>query len=104
MDIHAWTLITDNPIVLDFSRCKYVRDIHDTLAAGFGFPMHYGRNLSALMDCMRDFSCARDDEVMVEIHGIHKMPRDLQEYFEGIMTVFGDVHYEYPNMNFVVKS
>jgi RNAse (barnase) inhibitor barstar len=39
---------------LDTSAWRDENDIHDSFAAGFDFPDYYGRNLNALLDCLRD--------------------------------------------------
>ena len=34
-----WRLVTDNPIVLDFSGCRYADEIHAAIKDAFGFPV-----------------------------------------------------------------
>ena len=38
-------------IILDFTNCKHLLDLHKELKEKFGFPDYYGENLSALWDC-----------------------------------------------------
>lgn len=104
MDDRVWTIVTDNPIVLDFSKCKYYSTLHEIIQKAFGFPAYYGKNLSALWDCMRDFASDTNVETEVQIIGWGELPKDLQEYFHKVMGVFSDVHTKYPHMNFIVKS
>lgn len=43
MDDYAYTLVTDNPIVVDFSGCKYLDDLHERIRKSFGFPACCGK-------------------------------------------------------------
>ena len=52
-DKNAYKKVTDNPIILDFSQCKYFGEIHKIIKEKLGFPDYYGENLDALWDCMR---------------------------------------------------
>ena len=38
MDDYVYTPVTDNPIVVDFSGCKYLDDLHERIRKSFGFP------------------------------------------------------------------
>ena len=46
----AFKPIHDNPIVLDFTGCRYLGVVHQILKEKFGFPDYYGENWSALWD------------------------------------------------------
>ena len=50
---YAFKEIKENPIIIDFASCR-PEEIHTMLKEKFGFPEYYGRNLSALWDCLRD--------------------------------------------------
>ena len=52
MDYYAYTLVTDNPIVVDFSGCKYLDDLHERIRKSFGFPACCGKNWDAVWDCI----------------------------------------------------
>lgn len=41
-------------IVVDFSQYADMAAFHDDIAEKLGFAEHYGRNLDALNDCMRE--------------------------------------------------
>ena len=41
-DYHSFKEITDNPIILDFSKCKYLGEIHLMLKEKFGLPEYRG--------------------------------------------------------------
>ena len=42
-DYHAFKEITENPIILDFSKCKYLGEIHLMLKEKFGLPNITGK-------------------------------------------------------------
>ena len=100
MDRNAFKEINDNPIVLDFTGCKYLGEIHKILKERFGFPEYYGENLSALWDCL-SYYCT-DEDLSVHIKGVGAMPEELQGYMVKVMEVFDDVHEETPNVTFEV--
>ena len=52
MDDYAYTLVTDNPIVVDFSGCKHLDDLHERIRKSFGFPACCGKNWDAVWDCI----------------------------------------------------
>ena len=91
--------ITENPIILDFSKCKYWQQVHDMLKEKFGLPEYYGENWDALWDCLRDlFEDMGDWEV--HIKGFHTMPQDWQQSCKTMLSVFDDVHKRTPNVVF----
>ena len=100
MDRNAYKKIKDNPIILDFTECKYLGELHKILKKKFGFPEYYGENLSALWDCL-SYYCT-DEDLSVHIKGIDTMPEELQGYMVKVMKVFDDVHEETPNVTFEV--
>lgn len=104
MDNRAWTIITDNPIVLDFTECKYYATLHELIKKAFGFPEYYGKNLDALWDCMRDFAYSQHGQREVQICGVSQMPTELQGYFQEVMDVFYDIQHACPNVNFTINS
>lgn len=48
---NAFRIINENPIILDFTGCRRLGEIHKILRERFGFPEYYGENWSALWDC-----------------------------------------------------
>lgn len=38
MDDYAHAPVTDDPIVVDFSGCKYLDDLYERIQKSFGFP------------------------------------------------------------------
>jgi RNAse (barnase) inhibitor barstar len=73
LDEDIWKLRTNGFRVAVFDAAKWVdtEQMHTDLAAGFGFPDYYGRNLDALNDCLSEavlseprglvLACARYD-------------------------------------------
>lgn len=78
-------------ITLDFTNCKSYLQIHLLLKETFGFPEHYGKNLDALWDCLRDF-CYSPARILIK--GIGALPEDLKGYAKEILEVFDDLHEE----------
>ena len=88
-------------ILLDFSDCKHLREIHKVLKESFEFPDYYGENWSALWDCL-DYWC--NDPTRVEIYGLHTLPKEFDEGIKIMLRIFDDVHTNTPNVEFVVIS
>ena len=102
-DPKAFKPIYENPIILDFSGCKYAYDIHEILKEKFGFPNYYGKNWSALRDCLADsmYGCG---DYHAKIYGSNAIPDDLKEGFEIMLEIFKDAHKEVPNFTFEIVS
>ena len=88
-------------IILDFSECKYLSEIHSILKAKFDFPEYYGGNLSALWDCL-DGYC--ENNLYVYINGFYKLPKEMDEYKEKMWEIFCRVSKHNPNMHFEILS
>ncbi len=89
--------ITENPIKLDFSKCKNLSDVHILLKNKFGFHDYYGANWDALWDLMRDVFLG--DEYLVEIYGFKELNKGLQKECKKMIGIFDDIHDI--NVNFV---
>ncbi|MBE6886858.1 MAG: hypothetical protein E7484_00380 [Ruminococcaceae bacterium] len=90
--------ITENPIILDFSKCKYWQEVHLLLKEKFGLPEYYGENWDALWDCLRDIFYK--DKYEAHIYGYYSMPENWQEECKLMLEVFDDVHNETPNFTY----
>ena len=90
-------------IILDFTECKTLGEVHQVLKKNFDFPEYYGENWSALWDCL-DGWYYDEGEILVEIHGYHAMPEELQDYCQTMLKIFDDVHERTPNVTFVMVS
>lgn len=90
-------------IEVDFTNCRYYDEIHKVLKESFGLPEHYGANLDALFDSLRDV-CG--EKTLIHIKGIsHLLNRkDSGEYMNEMLQVFEDIHKESPEMIFEVIS
>lgn len=89
-------------ISLDFSKCKYIGEIHEVLKNSFGFPDYYGENLSALWDCLRYYEF--DEDIKVYVNGTSKVPNELHEHIGKMLNIFSRVHAEEPNIVFEIIS
>ncbi len=100
---NAFKPIEENPIVLDFSKCHYMGEIHLLLKQKFGLPEYYGRNWDALWDCL-DYLFAGEGEIFVDIYGYYSLAEDLREECVKMLEVFEDVHEVTPNVVFRLIS
>ena len=100
---NAYKPIKENPIILDFTGCRYLGEIHLILKTKFGLPEYYGENWDALWDCMEGLFYERGD-FRVNIYGFMSLPYDLREHCVAMLEVFEDVHRETPNVTFEIIS
>ena len=75
-DYNAFKEIAEKPIILDFSKCKYLGEIHLMLKEKFGLPEYYGENWDALWDCLDGLFYEQGDYI-AELHGFYSMDKDL---------------------------
>ena len=101
-DYHAFKEITENPIKLDFSKCKYLGEIHLILKEKFGLPDYYGENWDALWDCLRYMF--DDEKYVAELHGFYSLNNELQEECKTMLRIFDRVNSETPNFSYKIIS
>ena len=92
--------ITENPIILDFSQCKYWLQVHEVLKEKFCLPEYYGKNWDALWDCLRD-RFEPEDNFEIRICGYHTMPENWQQACLKMFKIFDRVQDENPNIKFI---
>lgn len=88
-------------IILDFTGCRYMLELHNIVKEKFDFPEWYGNNLDALWDCMRDY-CGYNR--CVYIKGIKSLPKEFKGYMDKILKIFERVHTENPTIVFTIVS
>ena len=99
---NAFKPIRENPILLDFTGCKYLREMHSILKATFGLPEYYGENWNALWDCLRYLWCD-GKAITVIVSGLSTMLEEFAEDINIMLEIFADVHESTPNVNFVIE-
>ena len=99
----AFKSIEENPVILDFTGCEYLGEIHSILKTKFGLPEYYGENWDALWDCMNGLFYQMG-EFKVNIYGFMSLPEDLRNYCGTMLEIFDDVHKSTPNVTFELFS
>ena len=85
-------------------------ETYDRFVEALGFPDHFGRNLDALMDCLRDVADRHDSAwTLVWRPGHHDAPdphlRGAGTGTDpGVLTVLADLEREYASLSIVVAD
>lgn len=93
-------------IILDFTGCKYITEVHRKIRDTFHFPSFYGENLDALWDMGCDY-IGSDEEVFefVKIRGVETLPKDIREYFlDKMMDIFYEIAAFNQNVKFEMEN
>ena len=96
---YAFKAIEENPIILDFTKHRYLGEIHKLLKEKFGLPEYYGSNWDALWDCLNGLFNGRG-EWTVEIYGFANLPDEIREDCNIMLEIFDKVHERTPNIIF----
>lgn len=104
MNANKWKNIPDGKIIIDFSTCKYVDEIHEKLKESFGFPDYYGRNWSAFWDYLDDFCGDRTSETTVHVDGLNHLSKELRSYAEKMVEIMRRAEEQYPLVHFVLSK
>ena len=102
-DCYAFKEITENPIILDFSNCKYIMEIHEVFKSKFGLPEYYGANQNALWDCLRYLFCGTE-KISAEIYGLNSLREDLKDATLELISVLDDVAEETLGFSYKIVS
>lgn len=93
-------------IILDFTGCKYITEVHWKIRDTFLFPSFYGENLDALWDMGCDY-IGSDEKVFefAKIRGVDTLPKDIKEYFlDKVMNIFYEIAAFHKNVKFEIES
>lgn len=93
----AFKRIPENPVVLDFTGCTTLLEVHRVLKLGLGFPDYYGDNWDALWDLLRYF---RWYPITIEVRGLAGLPPEFAEEIAMMRQVFEWVHQDTPYITF----
>ena len=87
-------------LTLDVTHCRTWWELHTILKETFGLPDYYGKNADALWDLLTPYTV---DCLHIKIKGLKHLPKDLMESeMTSVLSVFDNVHREYPNMTFEI--
>lgn len=95
---YAFHPINENPVVRDFTDCKYIDDVHLMIKHKFGLPDFSGENWNAVKDLFEDVCYSLEEPLKVEIKNFHCMCKDLQEYCDGMFLVFTYIENTFPEV------
>ena len=76
----------------NLSQAQSKQDVLEQIAAAFTFPVHYGKNLDALYDCMTDLvhKSGQQSGFVVVLEQLPDNPRFDREAREQLLDVFRD--------------
>lgn len=96
----------EEQIILDFTGCKYITEVHWKIRDTFHFPSFYGENLDALWDMGCDYIGSDEDVFeLVKIRGVDTMPKEIREYFfDKMMKIFYRIEDFNGNVKFEIED
>lgn len=84
-------------ITLDFTKCKYLYEVHAFLKVTVHFPNWCDINSNALWDCLND-CCGKNRCIC--IRGTSHILKEFDRYAEKILKIFKRVHLKIPQWYF----
>ena len=78
---------------VDFTDLKNWRKIYPLIKKSMDFPDYFGENLSALWDCLTDYTCSQNT---ITIKGVKSLSQSLQQDIEEILAIFERAQTRYP--------
>ena len=100
---NAFKPIKENPIVLDFTGCRYLGEIHLILKEKFGLPEFYGENWDALWDSLDDRFYS-DEVCNINISGYATLSKELRDECIAMLEIFEEIQKEKQNVVFKIIS
>lgn len=100
---NTFKTLKENPIILDFTNCKYLGEIHKILKNKFGLPEYYGENWDALWDCLDGLFYERGN-FLVKICGFNSLDNELKKHCKTMLEIFDDIQKSTPNVTFELIS
>ncbi len=70
-------------VVLDFTGCKYLGEMHQIIGKTFELIDWYGQNWSAFHDLLRG-ECDADEIIII---GLNTLPKELEDHIEKMKNV-----------------
>lgn len=72
-------------IILDFSDCKYISEIHRIIKNSLELPVWYGENLDALWDCLTGVI---ETPIEIIINPATSASLEIKDYIKDVIDVF----------------
>lgn len=95
--------IKENLLILDFTSCRTLGEVHGILKEKFRLPVYYGENWNVLWDCL-DGLFWNKEPFAVEIYGCFSLEETLSTACATMPEVFDDVHKNSPHVVFQLVS
>ena len=90
-------------IIIDFTNCRYLSDIHQLLKEKFGFPDYYGENWDALWDCWVGLFYDRG-KFVITIKGVDHLDHKLKEACGPMLEIFSEIEQKEENVRFLFEA
>ena len=81
-------------IIIDLSRLRTKKGVHNRFREALNFPVYYGMNLDALHDCLME-----QRDIDLRVRGLDSMERRFGEWGQTLKRVLEDADGENPYLN-----